>query len=72
MKIETKLNVGTYAYIMNDNKIKSVEIRKINIVLTQNQWMRPETNIAYHLSNFTTPFSEGDVHATKEDLLESL
>ena len=73
MKIETKLNIGDICYFMTINKIFSSVIESISI-----RALRGELNIEYQIRNnqagtqYTKLFSENEIFATKQDLLNSL
>ena len=70
MKIETKYDVGQEVFMLKNNKVKNLEISKIEIEI-KTGYDYPLTEITYILMH-EFPVKEEQIFATKEALLESL
>ena len=73
MTIETKFNLGDYAFVLYDNQISAVQITSI---LTETpRYRRGDTTINYQVkfpAGGETKISESRLFETKEGLLASL
>ena len=49
MNIETKLNVGDEAFFIEDNKIKSGEVRAVNVNVVENSYGSCDTRTTYSI-----------------------
>lgn len=73
MVIKTKLNIKDKCYFLMDNKVNEAEIEKVE---TRN--MFGVSSVFYIInenpagSQYTTRFSESELFATKQDLLDTL
>ena len=73
MKIETKLDIGDVGYFLTQNKICESTIIEIQIIINNGR-----NSTIYEIENnpmgsqYMKRIHEGDIFATKQDLLNSL
>lgn len=73
MTIETKFNLGDYAFVLYDNQISTVQIT--SILTETSRYRRGDTTINYQVqfpAGGETKISESRLFETKDDLLATL
>ena len=71
MTIETKYNIGQEVWVVCDGKPTQGTVKWIDIHIGR-LGEEPITEVRYQVLSYETPYSEGLVFSTKEELLNSL
>ena len=71
MTIETKYNVGDEVWVMSDGKPTKGNVKWIDIHIGR-LGKEQIIEVRYQVLSYDTPYSEGLVFPTKEELLKSL
>lgn len=72
MEVKTKFNLRQKVYFMWGNKVNSLQIDSIIVKAIALGGGEEEIDISYKLCGLTDSFDEGNLFATKEELLKSL
>ena len=68
MDFKLKFGIGETIFFIESNRVKETEIRKVQIVLLQDQ----KVEISYYDSEYSNPLEVDKIFTTKEALLKSL
>lgn len=71
MTIETKYNIGNEVWVMSDGKPTQGKVKWIDIHIGR-LGKEQIIEVRYQVLSYDTPYSEGLVFPTKEELLKSL
>lgn len=71
MKFETRYNIGDEVYVMSDDKPTKGKVKWIDIHIGR-LGKEQIIEVRYQVLSYDTPYSEGLVFPSKEELLKSL
>lgn len=72
MEIKTKYDLWQKVYLLQNNKVQSLQIDSISVKAIALGGGEKEIEISYKLCGLTDSFDEKNLFATKEELLKSL
>ena len=72
MKIETKFDIGDTAYMLENNKVRTDEVRGITIVVDTAAHYMSRVTTVYTLGLDGRRFDDNKLFKTKQELLDSL